>query len=443
MNKVNDIDELEFKHLIDLTELKKNIEIEKILLKNINNTEKDDELNFIKQLCNIGYNPTRIKFMGMVEDVGIFLTLDYSESEMVEVNDKEIMKILENKDVVGIIDGYNNTTFVSADMFDKEYLKELMLRINTLKSEDKIKSYFSVENGEDVRVITREIVEKNILQAIKDKEMKEKEEEEERLKRENQEDKMRETKREDYENKGFYKEYEDGTDKNTGIVIEGNILKKENVSWRNYKLEFDSPLNSFLTFDEVKNLDDGEQNKLLSTFLSKKIGFNYSCSDKDICKITFDKDKVKINDIAVAKAKVYFILAKIRANPKEKERIDLYNKLSGMKVDVLELKELELYVDGINKGNKDDSNRLKIPIEINLLSEEMFKVSMFDKVVPMGWEKVKHFFFESNYGGKEKISRSPNNYIRLNRFQELTKEMAMEKPFIFEELNKIRLFGAI
>ena len=198
-----------------------------------------------------------------------------------------------------------------------------------------------------------------------------------------------------------------------------------------------------MTFDEVKDLNDTEQNKLLSTFLSKKVGFDYSCSDKSIGKITFDKNKIKIDDVAVSTAKVFFILAKIRANPKERERIELYNKLSGMKVDVLELKELQLYVDGINKGNKDDSNRLNIPIEINLLSEEMFKITMFGKIVPMGWEKVKHFFFETNYGGKEKISRSPNNYIKLNRFQELTKEMEMNKPFIFEELNKIRLFGAI
>jgi hypothetical protein len=114
-----------------------------------------------------------------------------------------------------------------------------------------------------------------------------------------------------------------------------------------------------------------------------------------------------------------------------------------MKVEVLELKDIEFHLKGINKGSEDNRDTLKIPIAISLLDENMFKFTMFDKVVPLNWERIKHYFFAESFRDETKVRRSTHSYFELKKFQELTQEMGMDKPFVFENLNKIRLFNAI
>ena len=182
--------------------------------------------------------------------------------------------------------------------------------------------------------------------------------------------------------------------------------------------------------------------------MDKKVGFEYWYSDKEIANLSFQGDRIKINDIPVAKAKVLFILGNIRSNDANKTKIELYSKLSGMKVDVLELKDIDFHLNGINKGSKENENNISIPISISLLDENFFKLTMFDKTIPLNWERIKHYFFESNYidcldKERNKIRRSTNNWFYLKKFQELTQEMGMDKLFVFENLNKLRLFEAI
>ena len=81
-----------------------------------------------------------------------------------------------------------------------------------------------------------------------------------------------------------------------------------------------------------------------------------------------------------------------------------------------------------------------------MLDENFFKVTLFDVTCPLNWDRIKYYFFENEYkekDGKKKISRSTHHYFHLDKFKALTDEMKMDKPFVFENLNKIRLFNAI
>ena len=453
ITKIKSIDELEFRCLKDLSELKAKAEAEKQKADTLFNSESETEsmMNIIKELCDIGYNHSRIKFIGLVDDeVGIFLTQDYTDNELCEVKDKSIISMSKDENVVIIKDGYDNITFVHKEMLDKPYLEQMKQNIDKFREAGDIYKYFKIKDNKEedtYKVITKEIAEAKIKEAVAEAVAEKKEAEAKAKEEELQQDKQAETKRIDYEQKGIYKaEEDDEQGENSGIVIEGSILKRKCSYGRTYSFEFAKPVKEVFTFDEVKDLDDGEQNKLLSVLVDKKVGFEYWYSDKEIANLSFQGDRIKINDIPVAKAKVLFILGNIRSNDANKTKIELYSKLSGMKVDVLELKEIVFYLNGINKGSKENEDNISIPISISLLDENFFKLTMFDKTIPLNWERIKYYFFENDcedIHGKKKISRSTHSYFKLKKFQELTQEMAMEKAFVFENLNKLRLFNAI
>jgi len=453
--QIKDIAELEFRYLKELSELKTKTEAEKQKADS-EFKEKDEAIEIIRDLCDIGYNPSRLKFIGLIDDeVGLFLTLDYADNEIFEIADKGLIRMSQDENVVIIKDGYENYTFVHKEMFDKEYLEQMKKQIEKLKEENRIYRYFHIKDNQNTyRVITKDLAEASIQIAVEEAEAEKQKAEARAKERALEKDKKTEEKRADYEQKGLYKAEEDEIDddskskSNSGIIIEGNILKRVCNYGRTYKFEFIKPINSFLTFDEVKDLDDSEQNKLLQLFISKRIDFTnwYGEDNKEIGKLSFQGDRIKINDIPVTKAKVLFILGKIRYNQNDKEKIALYNKLSGMKVEVLELKDIEFHLNGINRGcgENGDKDKLTMPISITLLDENMFKFTMFDKAIPLNWERIKHYFFESDCGGGDiKVGRRTHIYFGLKKFQELTAEMGMDRAFVFENLNKLRLFNAI
>ena len=129
------------------------------------------------------------------------------------------------------------------------------------------------------------------------------------------------------------------------------------------------------------------EEKIRDDLIEKKKSFVFKENDKKIYNIQIednpkkniiksltdgkDTNITKINGIRIRKNKVNFVLDRIDENT-TKEKIKILNKLTGMKADLVELKNIEL---------KD----IKIDTNVSLIDENNFNVEIF------GVKEVVHF----------------------------------------------------
>ena len=130
-----------------------------------------------------------------------------------------------------------------------------------------------------------------------------------------------------------------------------------------------------------------------------------------------DTNITKINGVKVRKNKICFILDRINENTTKKD-IKLLSKLTGMKADLLGLKDIGL-------------NDIKISINVSLIDEDNFNVEIFGVKKELDWDTLKYLFF---YNG---TSRNISTYFNVGDVLNLGEKFGLSKQDVYDYLKKV------
>lgn len=282
---------------------------------------------------------------------------------------------------------------VNKEVIDKAYLKGIMKKLV-------IGGWRNLEI--DMEKLPNEINKKDIDKCVKKVVSEyEKEKRAERLERETakiEREKREVNEEEKYNKDSVYKLFNLDINKNTYTYYSDRIILNKNISKvLSFSEATDTSRNTSLPVFEEKILDKQE---------------NYTKQDKDVngnwnikYSVTFGADNIKVNGTIVPKSRLRFILHRLMENPNID--IDLYKQLTAMKIDLLNLKELHfdssVYGDGIN-----------IPIKFEIVDNDSFKVTLFEKTKGITWNKCKDLFYS---GG---TSRSVNRWMGASKLTEFS-----------------------
>jgi len=118
----------------------------------------------------------------------------------------------------------------------------------------------------------------------------------------------------------------------------------------------------------------------------------------------------------IGENKIQFILDRIDKDT-TKEQIKMLSKLTGMKADTLELKEISV-------------KSVKAPIEFSLIDENTFGVDFLGKRKRLDWNTIKDFFFYNN-------SRSIYNYYDLEQILRMGEYFGLVKQEVYDYLKRV------
>jgi hypothetical protein len=109
--------------------------------------------------------------------------------------------------------------------------------------------------------------------------------------------------------------------------------------------------------------------------------------------VKFEEKKVTFNGNRINSNKIKFLMNRLKAEEyNNAELISKYNKLTGMKADLVDMKLLEI--------DKRDGRNLKIPFRVSLTDfDDTLRVNCLGRETELSWEKCKDYFF---YGGKSR-----------------------------------------
>ena len=295
---------------------------------------------------------------------------------------------------------------IDEEILNEEFLKGCKKKLKGSEiSIDRIK----------VDVLKREDIEKEIEKVVAI------------IKTENKEAKKREKVREK-EVDNLKEKYE-----KDGLFQKNNLKVSDKTIEDNYeKIILDKKVNKVLDYHYITYgylHIKGIRNELIQ----KKENFTYEYENKEIkYKVEFEnnpKKKIiqsltdgkdtsiaKINGVKVRKNKIQFILDRINKDT-TKEQIKILSKLTGMKANTLELKEISV------KG-------VKAPIEFSLIDENNFGVDFLGKRKRLGWNEVKDFFFYNE-------SRSIISYYELRAVIKIGEYFGLKKQEVYDYLKRV------
>lgn len=286
---------------------------------------------------------------------------------------------------------------------DKQVLDEIFLK--TCMEKEILVDLSKIKE----ETITKEILEREINLGInlkiEQEKIEEMEQKEETLKKEEESKGIKELYNK--ESKGDFRE----------IDIQKNIITEYNKKFilkRNANLVFNYEFWANTNYHRGRNFS-----KVEDALINKNESYTKSENNIKIYDVDFS-EKTKINDVEVSEAKLRFILNKINQDT-TKETISLLNKLTGMKMDSINLKEIQL--------NYNDET-IKVSIDISLIDENNFKIKFMDKEKDVNWEFVRKWFFE---GGD---TRSIHYHFTSDKLLEFSMEIGLIKQEIFDYLKK-------
>lgn len=163
--------------------------------------------------------------------------------------------------------------------------------------------------------------------------------------------------------------------------------------------------------------------KIEDALMEKKESYAKEILDNNKWIKVYDVDfseKTKINDVEVSGAKLRFILNKINGDT-PKETITLLNKLTGMKMDSINLRKVDL--------NYDDKT-IEVNIDISLIDDNNFKIKFMDKEKDVNWEFIRKWFFNDG-------ERSIRYHFGNSKLLEFCMEIGLTKQEIFDYLKKV------
>ena len=330
----------------------------------------------------------------------------------------------ENKDEI------KNIKIVEEEVLNEKYLEEQ----EKIKEDNNI--YLTEEDLEKIDVFSKEKISKVFEDEIKEQKRIEEEEEKKEAEEKVEKKITEEQDKKKYEEQSIYE--------NNYIKIKENKIERigENI----YILKED--VNKVFDWETINKINtsavyswiNGGYKLIEEKLFYMEINFEIQVKDDNgnyIKKydIVFEKDKkkeliaslenkelkstIKINGVKIRKAKQQFILYRIEPET-TKEEIELWNKLTGMKIEALNLKQITL-------NNK---KSLNLDINIDIIDNNNFTINFMTTKKKVDWDYLKKMFF---YGGG---SRSINSWWRNENILTLVKDLGIKKQDFFDYLKK-------
>jgi hypothetical protein len=386
-------------------------------------TKEELEYEFFQELDlgdeKIPYEEEKKIIMGMDEDGDDIATI------IKIIDDKAICLLYNSTYNYLVIDGLPETLLkVGGELWHRDNSRgDDVIPIN--KEIYDLKFLQKIETGLDGREISfrmaEEINKEYILLQVKDA-MKQKsaKDEEERKKRE-----ARKKEAEAEEEKTRLEK--EGFEKNNLVLQNITILGKEVYlkDGNGEKFVLSDDVNKILTFDFVSQLNyrNWNQRDELKDFLVKEEkSFAYENPQKNIkFEVTFAGEMgTWINNKKVSKNKMNFLLQKLMGGViTTDEEIEMLNKLSGMKWELLNLKEIDF---------RNDEERYKLDISFKMLKDDTFEIEFIDFKKVMQWDKLKDLFFRG---------RSTDAYMDLKELMEVAALMGLAKQDVYDYLKSV------
>jgi len=407
--------EIKYKEFSD----KENLELEFFKELDLETEEIDDEIKTkLNDLFGYSSNLKIIKIIKIIDRKIIGYKSGYNKGDYFVFNEVLDLKVgdMINFDAQNTDEHRYENKEDTAKIFkiDKEVLNKKFLDECYKKIKDSTERLD--KDTLNLEILKKEDIEKEIEKILKKGKVEKKKEKKEEVSKEEKERKLKE----EYE-KESVGEFSNGTKVNKNVIEKGKykFILKRNVN----KVFEHSYFNGYyVDFEKIRN--DLVNKKKSFTFKKddKKV-YNIQIEDnpkKNIIKsLTDGKDTniTKINGVRIRKNKVNFVLDRIDENT-TKEKIKILNKLTGMKADLVELKNIEL---------KD----IKIDTNVSLIDENNFNVEIFGVKEKFDWDKLRQFFF---YDG---TSRSIRSYFGVMDIINLGENFGLSKQEVYDYLRKI------
>jgi len=250
----------------------------------------------------------------------------------------------------------------------------------------------------------------------------------EELKKIDEEERKREDEEEE-ENRRLFNEESIG-DFSNYEVNKKEIMQKGYAKDKIFKLN--KNVNEIFDFEIIENNRFGFHqisgiNSFETYLLENLIIYEKFVKDKKLYGITYKEKSIFLNKILIPKNKIGFIFNKMREDTSD-EQIKLLKKLTGMKLNLLKVKNICLNFGGKSKH---------IDIEIILEKADIFKVKFMNKEKITNWNFLKDIFF---YGG---TSRSLNNDFSGDKLFKFGDEFGLNKKEIFIYLKRVLMLEEI
>ncbi len=290
-----------------------------------------------------------------------------------------------------------------------------------------IKSEFSItiiSNLKDGDVITKDLIENTIKKLIK----KAEEEKEKQAEKDKEDEEM---KKEELcaEKEKFEKEsilLDDGGE----VTITKNEMKV-----RGRKYVFEKSINKIFNYEETKYFS-GWTGEIDIYDKVKEKKENYRVEEREdvlqkeewvkIYGMEFEDDKVKINEVPITKSRIHTVINNVRKET-TKEELELLSKLSIMKMDVLQTKNISC-------------NGIVLDINFSLFDKDTFKVKFMKKTKKLSWDIIKkHLFYgrgiNTNFSGESLINFLKKLGIKKQDFYSHLKKAVLIKSLEDESKN--------
>lgn len=164
-----------------------------------------------------------------------------------------------------------------------------------------------------------------------------------------------------------------------------------------------------------------------------KVEFDKNTKKRIVASLNDDKkcySRMKINGVKVSLSKREFILSRMKLGA-TKEHIDLMNKLTGMKFDLLNLKEISVSREDI-KVNIPDI--LKVNINVELIDIDNFEIEFINSKKTFEWKELKDVFF---YG------RTISTSFDRKKFLTFCSNFGIKKQDTFAYLKRIIMLNEL
>lgn len=257
----------------------------------------------------------------------------------------------------------------------------------------------------DFDILTIEVIKKLQEDKKKQEEEKEKEREAEKLEEEKA-DREREVKMKELEEK--YNQ--------TSIYDEDDIkIDKNIIDYSNSYFILDRDVNKVFMLSELKYI------RHFCDIETKLIGLEEPYTKKEDNLITrIEFNPCRVNGVKVIKARLPFILRRITSDITP-EKIALLSQLTGMKVELLELKNIDI-------------SDIKIPISVKVVNKDTFNLDFLGVENNISWELANKLFF---YGNTRRLKGS----IAIHEATEYAKTIGLTKQDVYNYLKKASMLN--
>lgn len=391
LNKYSSLEELEFSIL-------KEVKIELLGF-----TDKDKEfISLFNKLFYPSWKDCFVIFCGKLDNLSVF----YDENQRILVYDGDTSQykigdliFLGDDKIVDITEIINKSNYLIGV---EEIIREKELNcIDT----------------EDISKIDIEFIEKKIKEQIKENKKKEAE----KVAEEMESEKLKSDIKEKFEKESI------ALFLDSKMEVNGKSIKRD----ENEFILKDKNISKIFTYDDLNYLVYWNFiSKIRERLINLKVDFTFKINNsQDEININFKDGSVIINNQKINKTRLNAIFNFYESKKQlSKEDLTLLNKLSTMKFEFLDNKSICL--------NTDEKN-LSIPLEISLVDDDNFKLTLMNKERVFNWEEVKRFFFCNG------SIRCCSTNLNRRDFIEFTKLFNIGKGEVLDNLRKLKLLDGL